>query len=121
MRGVHTPSPTRVNRDPPQNFSCGRAFALSDFRIADLESGALSIRNPQPEIRNPQLTVLQPVLARAGSGQFLIVRHENGSQPVLEMQGAKKFPDGLPGVRIQISGGLIGEQQPWFPDEGASE
>ena len=40
---------------------------------------------------------------------------------MLEMQRAKKFPDGLPGVRIQISGGLIGEQQPWFPDEGASE
>src|SRR5438876_4458202 len=69
-----------------RTFRVVEPLRLAIFELADLESGALSIRNPQPEIRNPQLTVLQPVLARAGSGKFLIVRHENGSQPVLEMQ-----------------------------------
>jgi len=37
------------------------------------------------------------------------------------MQRAKKFPDGVAGVCIEISGGLIGEQQPWSPDESARE
>ena len=44
-------------------------------------------------------------------GQLLVVSDEDGGQPALDVELLEQAGDGLAGVRVEVAGGFVGEQE----------
>jgi hypothetical protein len=66
-------------------------------------------------------TVLQPHQALAARGHVGFVRDDDDGQALLAVERTQQVQHLFGGARVQVAGGLVGQQQRWLVDQRARD